>query len=67
MKSSLKQRSKLTKIYYKKGLRKSDHTKVLEKATECTNKILEAKKNIYLKWPLNLNILILTKKLIRQY
>ena len=49
MKSSLKQRSKLTKIYYKKGLRKSDSTKVLEKATECTNKVLEAKKTIYLK------------------
>ena len=49
MKSSLKQISKLTKIYYKKGLRKSDSTEVLEKATECTNKVLEAKKTIYLK------------------
>ena len=49
IKSSLKQRSKLTKIYYKNGLRKSDHIKVLEKSTECTKKILEAKKTIYLK------------------
>ena len=48
-KSSLKQRSKLIKIFYKSGLRKSDHTKVLEKLTECTKKILEAKKTIYLK------------------
>ena len=49
IKSSLKQRSKLTKIYYKNDMRKSDHIKVLEKSTECTKKILEAKKTIYLK------------------
>ena len=47
--SFLKQGSKLTKIYYKNGLRKCDHLKVLEKSTECTKKILEAKKTIYLK------------------
>ena len=41
---SLKQRSKLTKIFYKNGLRKSDSIKVLEKSTECTKKIFEAKK-----------------------
>ena len=46
IKSSLKQRSKLTKIYYKNDMRKSDHIKVLEKSTECTKKILEA---VYLK------------------
>ena len=45
----MKQRSKLTKIYYKNGLRKSDHIKVLEKSAECTEKILEAKKNYILK------------------
>ena len=28
---------------------KSDHIKVLEKPTECTKKILEAKKNVILK------------------
>ena len=39
----------MTKIYYKNGLRKSDHIKVLEKSTECTKKILEAKKNYVLK------------------
>ena len=49
IRSSLKKRSKLTKIYCKNGLRKSDHIKVLEKSTECTKKILEAKKTIYLK------------------
>ena len=41
---SLKQRSKLIKIFYKNGLRKSDSIKVLEKSTECTKKIFEAKK-----------------------
>ena len=66
-KSSLKQRSNWTKIYYKNGLRKSDHIKVLEKSTECTKKILEAKKTVYLKWPLNLNILMLFQKLIGQH
>ena len=45
----MKQRSKLTKIHYKNGLRNSDHIKVLEKSTECTKKILEAKKNYVLK------------------
>ena len=67
IKSSLKQRSKWTKIYYKNGLRKSDHIKLLEKSTECTKKILEAKKTVYLKWPLSLNILMLFQKLIGQY
>ena len=45
IKKSLKERSKLTKIFYKKGKRKTGREKVLEKATECTNEILEAKKN----------------------
>ena len=49
IKNSLKQRSKLTKIYYKNSLRKSDHIKVLEKSTECTKKIIEAKKRYILK------------------
>ena len=49
IKSSLKQRSKLTKIFYKSGHRKSDHIKVLEKSTECTKKILEATNNYKLK------------------
>ena len=47
--SSLKQRSKLTKIYYKNSLRKSDHIKALEKSTEYTKKIFKAKKTILLK------------------
>ena len=47
IKSSLKQRSKMTKIYYKNSLRKCDHIKVLEKSTECTKKILVAKKKLY--------------------
>ena len=37
----MKQRSKLTKIYYKNGLRKIDNLKTLEKPIECTKKILE--------------------------
>ena len=49
IKSSSKERSKLIKIYFKNGLRKSDHIKVLEKSAECTQKILEAKKNYSLK------------------
>ena len=49
IKKSLKERYKLTKIFYKNGQRKTDREKVLEKATECTNEILEAKKNYILK------------------
>ena len=49
IRSSLKKRSKLTKIYYKNSLWKSDHIKVLVKSKECTKKILEAKKNYILK------------------
>ena len=39
----------MTKIFYKNGQRKTDRKKVLEKATECTSEILEAKKNYILK------------------
>ena len=39
----------LTKIFYKNGQRKTDREKVLQKATECTNEIYEAKKNYILK------------------
>ena len=49
IKKSLKDRCKLTKIFYKNGQRKTDHDKVLEKSTECTKEILEAKKNYILK------------------
>ena len=66
IKSSLKQRSKLTKIFYKNGLRKSDRIKALEKSAECTKKILEAKKSYILQMATNLNILILLQKLIGQ-
>ena len=48
-KKSLKEKSKLTKIFYKNGQRKTDHEKLVEKATECTNEILEAKTNYILK------------------
>ena len=48
IKKSLKERSKLTKIFYKNGQRKIDSEKVLEIATECTDEILEAKKNYIL-------------------
>ena len=49
IKKSLEERSKLTKIFYKNGQRNTDREKVLEKATECTKEILEAKKNYILK------------------
>ena len=49
IKKSLKERCKLTKIFYKNGQRKTDHDKVLEKSEECTKQILEAKKNYILK------------------
>ena len=45
IKKFLKERSKLTKIFYKNGQRKTDLEKVLGKAIECSNEILEAKKN----------------------
>ena len=54
MKKSLKERCKLTKLFYKNGQRKVDHDKVLEKSEECTKQLVEAKKN---------NILKMTKKL----
>ena len=46
IKKSLKGRSKLTEKFYKNSQRKTDREKVSEKATECTNEILEVKKNI---------------------
>ena len=49
IKKSLKQRSKLTKIFYKNGQRNSDHIKVLEKSEECRSSICETKKNYILK------------------
>ena len=67
IKKSLKQRSKLTKIYYKNGQKNSDHIKVLEKSEECTSLIFEAKKIIFLKWPPNLKILIQLQKHIGSY
>ena len=67
IKSSLKQRSKLTKIYYKNGLRKSDHIKVVEKSTECSKEIIEAKKNYTLKMTTKLEHSNTAQKLIGQY
>ena len=34
----------MTKIFYKNAQRKTDREKIFEKATECTNEILEAEK-----------------------
>ena len=45
IKKSLKQRSKLTKIFYNNGQRNRDHIKVLEKSEKCTSLITEAEKN----------------------
>ena len=49
IKRSLKERSKLTKCYYKNGQKKSDYEKLLEKSSDCTKEILEAKNNYILK------------------
>ena len=49
IKKFLKERCKLTKLFYKNGQRTIDHDKILEKSEECTKQILEAKKNFNLK------------------
>ena len=53
-KRSLKERSKLTKSYYKNGQDKKDYEKLLEKSSDCTKEILEAKRNYILKMATNL-------------
>ena len=47
IKRSLKERSKLTKCYYKNGQKKSGYEKLLEKFSDCTKEILEAKNNYF--------------------
>ena len=49
IKKSFKQKSKLTKIFYKHSQRNSVYIKVLEKSEECMRIISEAKKNYFLK------------------
>ena len=49
IKKSLKERSKLTKMFYKNGQKSTDKDKVLAKSAECTKNILEAKNNYILK------------------
>ena len=39
----------MTKCYYKNGQKKSDFEKLLEKSSDCTKEILEAKNNYILK------------------
>ena len=48
-KNLLKERSKLTKYFYRNGQRESDRDKVLEKSAECTREILESKRQYILK------------------
>ena len=45
IKTLLKERCKLTNIFYKNGQKTTDRDKVLLKSAECTQEILEAKKN----------------------
>ena len=45
----LKERSKLTKYFYRNGQRESYRDKLLEKSAECTREILEAKRQYILK------------------
>ena len=47
IKTLLKYRNKLTKMFYKNGQKTEDHEKVLQISAECTNEILEAK-NTYI-------------------
>ena len=54
IKKSLKERCKLTKIFYKNDQRKFNRDKVLEKSEEYIKQILEAKKNYILKMTKNL-------------
>ena len=49
IKRSLKERSKLTKCYYKNGQKKSDYEKIIERSSDFTKEILEAKNNYILK------------------
>ena len=46
-KSLSKERSKLTKYFYRNGQSESDPNKLLEKLVECTREILEPKKTVY--------------------
>ena len=48
-KNLLKERSKLTKYFYRNGQWESDRDNVLEKSAECTRGILEAKRQYILK------------------
>ena len=48
-KNLLKERSKLTKYFYRNGQRERDRDKVLQKPAECTREILETKKQYILK------------------
>ena len=48
IKRKLKQRTKLTKYFYKNGQINCDYDKILEKSAEWTAEILEAKKNYIL-------------------
>ena len=48
IKRKLKQRTRLTKYFYKNGQIKCDYDEILEKSAECTAQILEFKKNYIL-------------------
>ena len=62
IKRSLKESFKLTKCYYKNGQKKSDYEKLLEKSSDCTKQILEAKNNYVLKVTTKLQVQRLLQK-----
>ena len=62
IKRSLKESFKLTKCYYKSGQKKSDYEKLLEKSSDCTKQILEAKNNYVLKVTTKLQVQRLLQK-----
>ena len=49
IKRSLKERSKLTKCYYKNGQKKSDYEKFFKKFSDCTKKFWKLKAVTFLK------------------
>ena len=61
-KSLSKERSKLTKYFYRNGQRKSGRNKVLGELVECTREILEPKKQYILKMT-NMKMILLHQKL----
>ena len=67
-KTLLKERSKLTKYFYRNGRKDHDHNRILKKWAECTRGVPEAKKKTsLLERAINLKVLIVRQKSIGPY